>query len=58
MVEEYADIAAPPHRSGKSIGQFGAMIASAVRSRGATVATRNAADFDGCEITLLNPWKR
>jgi|HubBroStandDraft_5_1064220.scaffolds.fasta_scaffold404531_2 predicted nucleic acid-binding protein len=52
------DIAAPPHRSGEPIGQFDAMIASTVRSRSARLATRNTADFDGCEITLLTPWKR
>jgi hypothetical protein len=26
------------------------------RSRGAEVATRNVADFAGCELEVINPW--
>jgi predicted nucleic acid-binding protein len=26
------------------------------RSRGAILATRNAKDFDGCNIEVVNPW--
>ena len=31
-------------------------IASIAHTRGATVATRNTPDFEGCEIDLINPW--
>jgi len=27
------------------------------RSFGATLATRNVTDFDGCGIELINPWE-
>lgn len=33
-----------------------AMIAGIVQSRGATLATRNARDFEDCGITLVDPW--
>jgi predicted nucleic acid-binding protein len=31
------------------------MIASIARSSGATMVTRNIADFEGCGLTLTNP---
>ena len=55
--EEYADIAASRRQAGKPIGQFDAMIAGMVRSRGATLATRNERDFEGCGIPVINPWE-
>ena len=33
-----------------------AEIAAITRSRGAAVATRNASDFKGCGIHVVNPW--
>lgn len=41
---------------GRPISQFDAMIASVARSRRATLATRNAADFEYCGIRTINPW--
>jgi predicted nucleic acid-binding protein len=38
------------------MSQFDAMIAGIARSHGATVATRNTADFKNCRIRLINPW--
>jgi predicted nucleic acid-binding protein len=32
------------------------MIAALARSRGATLATRNVKDFEGCGIDAVNPW--
>jgi predicted nucleic acid-binding protein len=32
------------------------MIAGIVHSHGATLATRNVRDFEGCGITLVDPW--
>ena len=33
-----------------------AMIAAIARTQGATVATRNVDDFEGCGIAIVNPW--
>jgi predicted nucleic acid-binding protein len=52
----YADIAAGRKTSGRPISQFDAMIAAVSWSRGATLATRNTKDFEGCGIGLINPW--
>lgn len=32
------------------------LIAATARVHGLTVVTRNTADFDGCDVLLLNPW--
>jgi toxin FitB len=32
------------------------MIASVALSRGASVVTRDTSGFEGCGITLINPW--
>jgi predicted nucleic acid-binding protein len=42
--------------SGRPIAQWDAQIAAIAHSRGATLATRNTADFEHCGIALLNPW--
>ena len=52
----YAQIAAQRQRSGRPISHFDAQIAAIARSARASVATRNVADFEGCDITVLNPW--
>ncbi len=52
----YAEIAASRRLAGKPISQFDAMIAAMTRSRGATLATRNAKDFEDCGIDVINPW--
>jgi predicted nucleic acid-binding protein len=52
----YAALAAERRRAGRPIAQFDAQIAAIARSRGATLATRNIADFAGCGVPLLNPW--
>jgi predicted nucleic acid-binding protein len=36
--------------------QADGQIAAIARLRGASIATRNVADFDHCAITLINPW--
>ena len=33
-----------------------AQIAAIARSRGAALATRNVADFQGCGIAIVDPW--
>lgn len=54
---EYADVAAGRRHAGRPITLADAQIAAIARSRGAQVATRNQADFEGCGIGLINPWK-
>jgi hypothetical protein len=55
--QSYATIAAARRAAGRPIAQADCQIASIAHTRGATVATRNTPDFEGCEIDLINPWK-
>lgn len=52
----YAEIAASRRMAGRPIRQFDAMIAAMARSRGASLATRNVQDFEGCGIGIVDPW--
>jgi predicted nucleic acid-binding protein len=52
----FAAIAANRRGTGRPITDLDAQIAAIARSRGATLATRNTADFEGCGIRLVNPW--
>ena len=52
----YARIAAERRRRGKPIAALDAQIAAIARAAGASLATRNIADFAGCGIGLENPW--
>lgn len=54
--DDFADIAARRREAGRPISQFDAMIAAMTRSRGASLATRNSKDFEGCGIEVINPW--
>ncbi len=42
---------------GRPIGAFDAGIAAIARSRGATLATQNTADFEGCGVDVIDPSK-
>jgi predicted nucleic acid-binding protein len=53
----YARIAVDRRRAGRSISQFDAQIAAIALSNGATIATRNVTDFEGCGVNLINPWE-
>ena len=53
--QSYATIAAARRAAGRPIAQADCQIASIAHTRGATVATRNTPDFEGCEIDLINP---
>ena len=52
----FAEIVVGRRRAGRPIGQSDAQIAAIARSRGATVATRNVKDFEGCGVAIVNPW--
>jgi predicted nucleic acid-binding protein len=54
--EHYALVASGRERAGKPIGGMDALIAAICRSRGAALATRNAPDFDGTGVEVINPW--
>ena len=49
-------VSAGRRRIGRPISDFDAQIAAIVRAKGATLATRNIPDFEGCGIELVNPW--
>jgi predicted nucleic acid-binding protein len=52
----YAVIAATRRQAGRPMSQADAQIAAIAASRGATIATRNVADFADCGVTVLDPW--
>lgn len=53
----YADIAANRRRSGNPIGVLDALIAGiALAAAAAGIATRDTAGFEGCGLTVINPW--
>lgn len=52
----YADIVVARRRAGNPIEGFDALIAATALAAGADVATRDIGGFDGCGLTLINPW--
>ena len=48
--------AAERRGAGRPISQFDCQITAIGRAQGATVATRNAKDFEGCGIEIIDPW--
>ena len=54
----YAAIAAERRAAGRPISQFDCQIAAIARARDAAVATRNTADFEGCGVELIDPWRK
>jgi predicted nucleic acid-binding protein len=52
-----ADIFAARRRAGRPAATLDLMIASVARSHGASVVTRHTGGFEGCGITLINPWQ-
>ena len=54
--ENYTDIYAQRRRAGRAVPTADLMIAAIARVHGASVVTRNVADFDGCDVPTVNPW--
>ena len=54
--QAYAMIAAARRATGHPINQADCQIAATARSVGASVATRDVNDFEGCGIDVINPW--
>lgn len=54
--DRYAAIAAARRANGRPISVFDGQIAAIAQVNGASVATRNIRDFDGCDVTLVDPW--
>ena len=52
----FADVLERRRAIGRPISQFDAQIAAICKARGATLATRNVADFSDIGLKLINPW--
>jgi len=52
----YAAIAASRRAAGRPMAEADCQIAAIARTLGATVATRNVDDFEGCGIKIVDPW--
>ncbi len=52
----FAEIAAERRRLGQPISQVDAQIAAITCSRAGSIATRNARDFAGCGLAIIDPW--
>jgi predicted nucleic acid-binding protein len=53
----YAEIVILRRQAGRPIEAFDALIAATALVAGAAVATRDIAGFEGCGLTLINPWQ-
>lgn len=54
--EHYANVVATRIRAGRPISGLDAQIAAVCTQHGAALATRDVDDFEGLELTLINPW--
>lgn len=53
----FALISAMRRSRGRPISTQDAQIAAIARIHGATLATRNKRDFDGCGVVVIDPWQ-
>jgi predicted nucleic acid-binding protein len=52
----YAEIFTARRKAGRPSGTIDLMLAAIARVRGASVVTRNVADFEGVGVAIVNPW--
>ncbi|MFZ1918136.1 MAG: type II toxin-antitoxin system VapC family toxin [Terriglobales bacterium] len=53
----FALIASNRRKAGRPIAEMDAQIAAIASVHNAILATRNTADFEGCGVRLVNPWR-
>lgn len=53
----YAQIAVARRNAGRPVSHFDAQIAAIARSTGATIATRDVSDFEGCGVRVVDLWE-
>lgn len=53
----YATIVAGRRATGRPISEADCQIAAIARASGSVLATRKFADFEGCGIEIVNPWR-
>ncbi len=53
----YARLLAARRRRGAPMQPLDAQIAAIVLAAGASLATRNVPDFEGCGVALIDPWR-
>lgn len=53
----YARVLAARRRKGGPMSAFDAQVAAIALANGASLATRNLTDFEGCGVKLIDPWK-
>jgi predicted nucleic acid-binding protein len=53
----YATARSIRERAGRPLQLLDALIGGMALAHGATLATRNTADFDGYGLTIVDPWK-
>lgn len=53
----YAEMFATRRRMGRPTAAADLMIAAIARAKGASIVTRNMADFEGCGVGIINPWQ-
>lgn len=52
----YAEVFVARRKAGRPSGTIDLMLAAIARVRGASVVTRNVADFEGVGVAIINPW--
>ena len=55
--DSYADLRVARAQAGRPLAAEDGMIAAIAKTQGATVVTRDTSGFEGCGITLINPWE-
>ena len=53
---EYAELVAARRHAGRGAAPLDLMIAAIARAKGADVVTRDIGGFEGCGVTLVDPW--